>query len=116
MVYDASFWQTQRNWSALTGALTGAATRHDYLGMLRHIEAVRAAGMPEDRIRRAYNEVRAMVPSVPAFEVLADVANGRAPIPAPSAAATPATVPSAASPAANASGTSVVSEPVVVSG
>jgi hypothetical protein len=106
MVYDASFWHTQRNWSALTGALTGAATRRDYLGMLRHIEAVRAAGMPEDRIRRAYADVASMVPSVPAFEVLEQVAHGRVPEPASAPpAATAATDPAARG------GSSTVAEP-----
>src|SRR5689334_20798003 len=82
MVYDASFWRERRNWSALTGALTGAATRKDYLAMLRHIEAVRAAGMPDEQIRRAYDEVVRMLPSVPALDALEQTANGSAPAPA----------------------------------
>src|SRR5436190_20319434 len=94
MVYDATFWQAPRNWSALTGALTGAATRKDYPAMLRHIQAVRAAGMPEDRIRRAYAEVVAMVPSVPPLEVLEQGASGGTPAAgAPSAMPSPSTAP-----------------------
>lgn len=107
MAYDASFWRERRNWSALTGALTGAATRKDYLAMLRHIRAAREAGMPEEQIRRAYADVMKMLPSVPPLESLEQSGGAppttpttpaptSAPTVSPELAASPTTAPAAA--------------------
>ena len=94
MAYDADFWRQRGNWSALTGALTGAATRNDYPAMVRHIEAARAAGMPEEQIRRAYGEVVKMLPGLPALEALRQSAGGAAPAVSPAPAPNPATATS----------------------